>query len=193
VYPLVGASSRIHTKLDASAPQKNIETDSHIFRILNVDRNIYIKRHKSHTYRGDRIMRDVMLILHFIGLAMGLGTSFGFMFLGMASSKMAPEEAGKFRMQTFVLSRMGHIGLALLIISGGYLMTPFWPVLGDSPLLMAKLLLVLVLAALIGIISGKVRKAKTGDSSQLRMVEPLGKVSLLTGILIVVLAVLVFH
>jgi uncharacterized membrane protein len=134
-----------------------------------------------------------MLILHFIGLAMGLGTSFGFMFLGMAASKMNPDEAGKFRMQTFVLSRMGHIGLTLLIISGGYLMTPFWSVLGNSPLLIVKLILVVVLAALIGIISGKVRKAKQGDVRKLDGLEALGKISLLLGVIIVVLAVLVFH
>jgi uncharacterized membrane protein len=138
-------------------------------------------------------MRDVMLILHFIGLAMGLGTSFAFMFLGRAASRMESVEAEKFRMQTFVLSRMGHIGLALLIISGGYLMTPFWAVLGSSPLLMAKLLLVLALAAIIGIISGKVRKAKQGDASKLVGIEPLGIIGLLLGVMIVILAVLVFH
>jgi hypothetical protein len=33
-------------------------------------------------------MRDFMLILHFIGLAMGLGTSFANMYLGRAASKL---------------------------------------------------------------------------------------------------------
>lgn len=32
-------------------------------------------------------MRDVMLIVHFIGLAMGVGTSFAFMFLGWNHEK----------------------------------------------------------------------------------------------------------
>lgn len=66
-----------------------------------------------------------MLILPFIGLAMGPGTSFGHMFLGMASRKLPIEERIRFQMQSLALSRMGHIGLALLFISGGALRTPF--------------------------------------------------------------------
>lgn len=139
-------------------------------------------------------MRDVMLIVHFIGLAMGIGTSFAFMFLGIASAKMEKSEALKFSINSFALSKMGHIGLALLIISGGYLMTPYWSVLSTMPLLMAKLALVLVLILLIGIITMNANKAKKGDAeTHLKKIEPLGKISLLVGLTIIVLAVLVFH
>lgn len=138
-------------------------------------------------------MREVMLSVHFIGLAMGLGTSFASLFLGMASAKMPPDEAQKFRMNTFVLSRMGHIGLTLLILSGIFLMTPYWSVLPEHPLLITKLVLVIVLAAIVGVISSKVRKAKNGDASQLKSIPTLGRLGLLTGILIVILAVYIFH
>jgi uncharacterized membrane protein len=139
-------------------------------------------------------MRDAMLIIHFVGLAMGLGTSFGFMFLGIASSKMEPAEAQKFNINSFALSRMGHIGLLLLIISGGYLMTPYWGSLSQMPLLIAKLVLVLVLAALIGIISANARKAKAGDAEKyLNKIRPLGMLALLTALTIVILAVSIFH
>jgi len=40
-------------------------------------------------------MREAMLIIHFLGLAMGLGTSFAIMFLGIAGSKMDKEEGKK--------------------------------------------------------------------------------------------------
>lgn len=89
-------------------------------------------------------MREVMLILHFIGLTMGLGTGFAHGFLGIAASKMSPDEATRFRMHSLVLSRMGHIGLALLIVSGLYLITPYWAMLPHSPLLITKLSLVSV-------------------------------------------------
>lgn len=139
-------------------------------------------------------MRDIMLILHFIGLAMGLGTSFAFMFLGIASAKMEPGEAQKFRLNTLTLSRMGHIGLTLLIVSGGALMTPYWSILASSPILIAKLVLVVVLGALIGIISSMGRKAKQGDAEvQFKKIEPLGKISMLTGLAILILAVYFFH
>ena len=139
-------------------------------------------------------MREVMLIVHFIGLAMGLGTSLAYMFLGIASSKMEEQEGQNFRLKTFALSRMGHIGLALLIISGGYLITPYWSILSAMPLLIVKLVLVLVLAALIGVISSYARKAKKGDAqTYFKKIETLGKLSVLTALIIVVLAVYIFH
>ena len=139
-------------------------------------------------------MRDIMLILHFIGLAMGLGTSFAFMFLGIASGKMEKNEALKFNVNTLALSRMGHIGLGLLIISGGYLMTPYWRILPQTPLLIAKLSLVVLLVILIGLITGAANKAKQGDAElHLKKTESLGKFALLTALVIVVLAVYVFH
>ncbi len=139
-------------------------------------------------------MRDVMLIIHFIGLAMGLGTSLAFMFLGIASSKMEKSEAIQFTIRSFPLSKMGHIGLTLLVVSGIYLMTPFWGGLSEMPLLITKLVLVVILGGLIGMISGHARKAQAGNAeTHLQKIAPLGKVSLLVSLAIVVLAVLIFH
>ncbi len=56
-----------------------------------------------------------------------------------------------------------------------------------------KLVLVIVLAAIVGMISSKVRKAKMGDVSKLKSIPTLGRLGLLTGILIVILAVYIFH
>jgi uncharacterized membrane protein len=59
--------------------------------------------------------------------------------------------------------------------------------------LTAKLILVIVLGALIGIISSYARKAKQGDTEKyLKKIRPLGMISLLTGLAIVILAVAVF-
>lgn len=134
-----------------------------------------------------------MLILHFLGLAMGIGTSFAFMFLGIAGSKLGKEERQKFALNTFSLARMGHIGLTLLILSGGYLMTPYWGVLMSQPLLIAKLILVLTLVVCIILLSMATSRAKKGDMSGFKRIVTLGRVALLTGISIVVLAVLVFR
>ncbi len=139
-------------------------------------------------------MREAMLITHFLGLAMGLGSGFAFMFLRIAGSKMEKEEGQKFALNTFAMSRMGHIGLTLLIISGGYLMTPHWAVLGSRPLLIAKLLLVLVLVFTVSLLSVYAKRAKKGDTeANLRKIASLGKVSLLSTIAIVTLAVLIFR
>lgn len=135
-----------------------------------------------------------MLILHFIGLAMGLGTGFAHAFLGTITTKMSAEEAIKFRLHSLVLSRMGHIGITLLLISGFYLITPYWKVLSTMPLLIVKLSLVAILIILISLIGAAGSKAKKGDAAvQLKKMETLGKMTLLVGIAIVIVAVNVFH
>jgi uncharacterized membrane protein len=139
-------------------------------------------------------MTDVMLVVHFIGLAMGVGTSFAFMFIGIAASKMPPEEGGKFQKNALTISTMGHIGLALLVISGLYLITDFWAVLGENPILIAKLVLVIALGAVIGIVSSKAKKAiRENNDEKLKKIAPLGKIALLLALAIIILAVLQFH
>ncbi len=139
-------------------------------------------------------MREVMLILHFIGLTMGLGTSFAHAFLGIITSKMPADEATKFRLHSLVLSKMGHIGIALLIFSGLYLITPYWKILPSSPLLILKLVLVSILVLLIILINLLSGKAKKGNAEvQLKKMEQLGKMTLIIGLVIVILAVYIFH
>lgn len=139
-------------------------------------------------------MRDVMLILHFIGLAMGMGVSFAHAFLGIAAGKMTAEEGIKFRLHTMVLGRMGQIGLGLLIVSGIYLIIPFWPNLMDTPLLMIKLALVILLMILVTLIGRGAKKAAAGDAAaNLMKIAPLGKLTLLVGIAIIILAIKIFH
>jgi hypothetical protein len=139
-------------------------------------------------------MREFMLIIHFIGLTMGLGTSFAHAFLGSISSGMPADEATKFRLNSLVLSKMGHIGITLLVISGLYLITPYWKSLQTSPLLILKLLLVIVLVILLKLISVSKEKAIKGDAAvQLNKMERFGKLTMVIGLVIVILAVYIFH
>lgn len=139
-------------------------------------------------------MREVMLILHFIGLAMGLGSSIAFMILEIASSKMEKNEGQKFMVNTLPLAKMGQIGLLILLISGGYLMTPYWETLGETPLMIAKLVLFVVVGALVGMMSAKGKRAKTGNAEEeLKKIRPLGMLGLLVTLVIVVLAVSIYQ
>jgi F0F1-type ATP synthase assembly protein I len=115
-------------------------------------------------------------------------------FLGATASKLEKSERIKFLLNAMSLSRMGQIGLVLLLLSGGYLMTPYWKALGSMPLLMIKLFLFLGLGALIGILSSTGKKAKQGEPEKhLSKAKNLGSIALLIAVTIVVLAVLVFH
>ncbi len=138
-------------------------------------------------------MRETALIIHFVGLAMGLGTSFAFMFLGIAAQKLELPERAKFMGTAMILTRMGHIGLTLLLLSGLYLIIPYHRMLLEMPYFLAKLILFLVLGGLIGVITKMGKKAVSGDSSQFLKIAKLGRFTLLTTLLIVILAVLSFH
>lgn len=139
-------------------------------------------------------MRDVMLIFHLLGLSMGLGVSFTHAFLGKAMAKMEKSEAMKFRQQTSVLSQMGAIGMLLLLISGIYLIIPFWPVLTMFPFLIVKLVLVVVLIILILLLGQASKKDMiNGTEENTKRIEIMGKLALTASIAIVISAVMVFH
>jgi uncharacterized membrane protein len=139
-------------------------------------------------------MRDVMLVLHFIGIALSMGTGFAYLFLGLSAKNHSKEEAKKLFINTLPIQKMGHIGLFLLILSGGYLMTPYWDTLMENSTLLAKLVGVLLLIGLIASIASlsKVAKKEEGNVAMSK-IEKLGKITLPLGLIIVVLAVLSFH
>ena len=139
-------------------------------------------------------MRDLMLVIHFIGLAMALGTGFANLFLGMVASKLEPAERGSFMSKTLILGRMGQIGLGLLLLSGFYLATPYWQAIGSMPLFIFKLSLVALLLILVSIILIIASKAKKQNNpAMLAKIKPLGILNFLLGIAIVIFAVLTFH
>ena len=111
-------------------------------------------------------MRDVMLIVHVLGIAMTAGTVIGYVFLRMAASKLGKSEGQSLIMNSSFFYKMGNIGLILLLLSGGYLMTPYWKTLGSTPLLLTKLILYLVLGGLLGMMSARDKKAKKGDTEK---------------------------
>ncbi len=139
-------------------------------------------------------MRDIMLMIHFIGLALGLGTSFAHAFLGKTISKLETSEAKKFRNQIKALSQMGYTGTVLLLVSGIYLLIPYWPVLTSFPLLILKLVLFVILMILILLINRDAGKNYKNDADDnLNRMGLMGKFAMIISLVIVILAVNVFH
>lgn len=139
-------------------------------------------------------MREVMLVLHFIGLAMAIGAGFSNFFLGTVAAKLEPAERGSFMSRTMVLGTMGRIGLGLLVLSGLGLATPYWQTLGEMPFFEAKLSLVVILLVSVSYAQFIMAKAKReGNPAMLSKLRPLGMLNFLLGLSIIVLAVLTFH
>jgi uncharacterized membrane protein len=94
-----------------------------------------------------------------------------------------------------VLRRVGQTGLALLIVTGLYLMTPFWKVLGNMPYMIAKLILVGILIIVVTMIDLNSAKVVKGLDPGVNMKKnaKLGPLGLILGLTIITMAVLSFR
>jgi uncharacterized membrane protein len=141
-------------------------------------------------------MYDVLLILHFLGLALGVGTSFAMFTLGLAARGLEGDERVKFARRILLLGKNGSVGLALLILSG----LGFLALRGASSVFAwgggafhAKLTLVVILCGLLGYSQVLVKRVRQGNTAALATLPKLGRAMLLVGVGIVICAVLAFH
>ena len=75
-----------------------------------------------------RAMYTALLITHFLGLAIGLGSGFAQFTLALATRDLAPPERGQFMQRAAALGKNGSFGLLLLILSGiGMTTMRGWP------------------------------------------------------------------
>jgi uncharacterized membrane protein len=141
-------------------------------------------------------MYETLLILHFIGLALGLGTSFAMFTLNLATKDLDPSERGKFMQRAGALSRNGSLGLLLLILSGLGIL--FYRGFGNvmawgGGAFHAKLTLVVILCGLVGYMQVTLKKARKNNDPKLMAKLPLlGRIGMLLTVSIVVLAVVAF-
>lgn len=143
------------------------------------------------------MLHDLLLITHFIGLALGLGTSFSMFTLGLAAKDMTPADRAAFMRRAMVLGRNGSIGLLLLILSGVWLVASqgaaevmAW----GGGMFHVKLTLVVILMGVFGYSQMLIRQAKGSDGAAAMARLPMvGRIMLLLSTAIVVTAVLAFH
>jgi uncharacterized membrane protein len=142
-------------------------------------------------------MLDLWLILHFLGVALGVGTGFAMMTLGIASKDMPLAEQVAFMRRASLVSKNGSVGLLLLIVSGVAILST-----RGADVVMAwggrmfhiKLTLVVILIGVFGYMQVLMRKARSADGAAAAARLPvIGRVMLLLGVSIVICAVLAFH
>lgn len=137
-------------------------------------------------------MYKTLLIIHFIGLAAGLGTSMFMSVLGMTMRGASGMEQGMVNLRAFKAAMLGEIGLTLLILSGlglvglnhGYLQAPlFW----------SKMVVVAVLAIFLFLLRRTGGRISRGELDLAKRMPVLGGIVLLLGLTAMVLAVLAFE
>jgi len=138
-----------------------------------------------------------LLVLHFLGLAMGLSVSFSNMVMGAIIAKAQPAEKPVLGRFPPMMSRVGNIGLAFLWLSGLGLLQIKWggfANMGSLPWQFhAKLLLVVILSGLVGFLQAQARKLTPGDTAGMARLQMFGKVAFVTAVTIVILAVWAFE
>jgi hypothetical protein len=140
------------------------------------------------------MLYNVLLILHFLGLAMGLSVSFSNMVMGGLIEKAVPAEKPVLGRFPFAMGRVGDIGLTLLIVSGlGLLFGKWGGFAAMRPIFHVKLTLVVVLIGLIGYVRTLQGRLKKGDMAAAATIQVVGKVAFVTALGIVVCAVFAFE
>jgi len=143
------------------------------------------------------LIYDILLMLHFLGLALGVGAGLAMFSIGLANKDMEPAELGKFMARVAVLRKNGSYGLLLLIASGiGFIVERGWDAIAfrGGGLFHAKLTLVAVMAGLLGYSQVLVKKAREqGGGPAMARLMLVSRAMLFSGLTIIVLAVLAFH
>lgn len=135
-----------------------------------------------------------MLIFHFLGLVISLGSMMTFLVMRRSCSKVSSTESDYLLHNVRRFLRMSHIGLGIMLITGGYLMTPYWSVLAQMPLLHIKFTIFFLWYGTLIALSIYTKKA---FKSQIKLCDPrigfLSLISVVFGVLAVIMAVSQFQ
>jgi len=135
----------------------------------------------------------VVLILHFLGLALGFSVSFANLVMGRLISAAPPQEKAVLSQFPPNMSRVGSIALSLLWVTG---LIPVFTKWGGFATLTwqfyVKLAAVLLLTATVLRIHRLERLLQRGDSAAGARIQSAGKVAMSLAVVALVFAVLTF-
>jgi hypothetical protein len=136
----------------------------------------------------------VLIVLHFVGLAMGLSAPLAnFVMTGMMSSAPPDERAVLARFSPR-MSRVGDVGLVLLWITGVTLAFTRWGGFANLPWQFAvKFAAVVALTGTVGYIHALMGRARRGDQAAAARIPSAGRLAFVFALLAVIFAVLTFN
>lgn len=138
-------------------------------------------------------LNQILLIFHFVGLAMGFSVTFAnLVMMGIIDKATPPDKAvlGRFAP---VMSRVSEIGLALLWATGATMVYTKWGGFGALPWQFhVKLTAVVILTVTAWFVRNLVNKAKAGDQVAMARLPTVGTVASLTALVALIFAVLAF-
>jgi hypothetical protein len=137
---------------------------------------------------------QTLLILHFLGLAMGLSVSIGNIVMLNLINKAAPPEKAILGRFPPAISQVGRVGLALLWATGLSMVYTKWNGIGSLPWTFhVKLTAVVLLTMLVAYITSLERRIHRGDTAAAVQIQTVGKFTTLCALIAIVFAVLTFE
>jgi hypothetical protein len=138
-------------------------------------------------------LNQILLILHLLGMSMGLAVSFSSMVMQGLIAKASASEGSVLARFMPLMTRVGDVGLALLWTTGLAMVFTKWNGFAALPWQFhVKLTAVVILTLLVGYIHMLMPKARTGDTAAAARIPIVGRVAFLAALTAVIFAVLTF-
>jgi hypothetical protein len=136
---------------------------------------------------------NVLLMLHFLGLAMGLSTGFATMVMAGVIAKATPDERVVLNRFPPAMSKIGAIGLATLWVTGLLIVYTRYGTFAILPRpFIVKIASVVLLTLCVIYINILMPRAQRGDQAAMARIQMLGKMTGPFAIIAIIFAVITF-
>jgi hypothetical protein len=140
------------------------------------------------------LFNEIVLMLHFLGLAMGMSVTFGNIVMLNLITAAAPSEKAVLARFPPAISKVGRAGLALLWVTGLTMLYTRWNGLAGMPWQFhVKLTAVVVLTLVVIYLTSLEHRIMRGDREAAARVQVFGKLASLSALTAVIFAVLTFN
>jgi hypothetical protein len=134
-----------------------------------------------------------LMVVHFLGLAVGLSTGFANMVMAGLIAQAAPQEKAVLGRFPPAMARVGAIGLAMLWASGIAIVLTRYGTFAILPRpFIIKLAAVVMLTLIVGYIHVLMPRAQRGDAAAMARIQLLGKITGPLAIIAIIFAVITF-
>lgn len=137
---------------------------------------------------------DILLIFHFIGMAMAFSAAFGMLVMNGLMDKAAPAERAVLARFPPAIARVRDIGLLFLWVTGLWMLFGRWGGFGGLPWpFHAKITAVVLITGLVGYSHMLARKAREGDAGAAARIRTAGFAASFLALVALIFAVLTFR
>lgn len=134
-----------------------------------------------------------LVILHFLGLALGLSTGFANMVMAGLIAKASPQERSVLGRFPPAMARVGAVGLTLLWLTGLLIVYTRYGTFSIMPrTFIVKFAAVVLLTIAVAYIHVLMPRAQRGDTAAMARIQLLGKLTAPLAIVAIIFAVITF-